>query len=246
MMLTLLFLTASPILIAPAAFADRLPVPAVTAPEPARVIFTAMRRSDQRGFMGIPVSDKPVTETCARYPEVPAWAEGGPSPKAWEIERLCDSVTQYLQNQQYDKAETALNEAISLNEPYFNSGMYSYLTNELSKLYLTQRRFPELEKLYETTSKRLHLWDSQEFRNSVGSFLMDQGRFAEARAILRQYVPKMTPPPPGARCANPYAEYSLAQNSYKRCVDKTRDMTEEQLDQIDRELKARYVAEPAK
>jgi len=54
----------------------------------------------------------------------------------------------------------------------------------------------------------------------------------------------MKPPPWGGFCGTPYFEYAVEQTNYKKCVDRTSDMTEEQLDQIEKQIRARYTAEP--
>lgn len=205
-------------------------------------ILRASRRSDQPGFLGIPFSDAPVAESYPRYPQVPAWSEGMSNPKAWEIDKLCDSISQNMRDRQFDKAETTINQAISLNESSFNPGIYRNLTDQLSTIYWQQHRLSELESLYQTMSKRLGLWISQSFRNQVASLFIEEQRFGKARAILRHYVPGMKPPQPGGFCGNPYHEYSSALNRYKNCVHKTANMTDEQLELIDRELEKRFVA----
>ncbi|RTL42433.1 MAG: hypothetical protein EKK48_10585 [Candidatus Melainabacteria bacterium] len=238
-----LLLALSPILTTSSA---GLPISAGQTAELADPIFLTSRKSDQPSSMGIPFSNAPITGSYPRYPEVPAWSEGVSNPNAWEIEKLCDSVSQNMHDRQFDKAESTLNQAISLNEPYFNSGIYSYLTDQLSIIYQQQHRFSELESLYQTKSKRLSLWDSQAFQDRVASLFIEEERFGEARAILRQYVPKMKPPPPGGFCGNPYRDYAVAQNRYKYCVNKTAKMTDEQLDRIYRELEKQFTAETMK
>lgn len=89
-------------------------------------------------------------------------------------------------------------------------------------------------------SKRLGLWDPE----GIANFYLVQGRYAEARSILRHSVPQMKPPPWGGFCGTPYFEYAVEQTNYKKCVDRTSDMTEEQLDQIEKQIRARYTAEP--
>jgi len=190
--------------------------------------------------MGIPYSDEPVMKAMPRYPEVPAWSEGVSNPNAWEIDKLCDFASQYMRERQYEKAETALRQAILLNEKVYNAGMYRYMCDELAKFFKNENQYSEQEKTYKTMSKTLGLWDSPQFRNRIAMFYIDQARYPEARAILRVDLPKMRPPTPGGSCGTLSAMYSIAQNRYERCITKTKNLTDAQLDQIADELKNQY------
>ena len=157
-----------PVLINPPSADDR---PAILHHVPLDMVLISARRTEQPGFMGIPYSDEPLPKTTPDYPEVPAWSYGVPNPNAWKIDKLCDSASQFVHDRQYDKAETALKQAILLNELVFNSGMYRYLNYELAAVFKQENRYPEAETAYATMSKRLGLWDSPQFRELLAQFL---------------------------------------------------------------------------
>jgi len=92
--------------------------------------------------MGIPVRDLPKDEK----PDSKE-SELKKNPKAAEIDQLCFSESDHMHDRQYDKAEAALNEAIKLNEPYFDSGLYHYLANELCSVYGNEGKVAEREQL---------------------------------------------------------------------------------------------------
>ncbi|MGH2510404.1 MAG: hypothetical protein ACRDHZ_23765 [Ktedonobacteraceae bacterium] len=92
-------------------------------------------RGTRSGFMGIPVKDL-TDDELSKSPRI-EWLEPPINPQAAEIKQLCQCECDYSHDGQFDKAEEALNRAIKLNEPYFDSGLYSYLAGELG-LYIEE------------------------------------------------------------------------------------------------------------
>ena len=153
-----------------------------------------------------------------------------------QIEQLQQAAQECMHTGNYDKAEVSLDKAMELNEPFFAKGRNELIEGRLigllSGVYAAEKKWSEAERLYETKGRRI--WVPTAVDETVAYFLMQQGKYAEARVVLRPFVANMKPPPEGNFCATPLGEYNRLKEMLATCESKTRDLTEEQLSQLER------------
>jgi tetratricopeptide (TPR) repeat protein len=141
-------------------------------------------------------------------------------------------------------AEALFKKALVLNEPFaarhmpYFSDRYSILTSLIS-MYERQSRWDDIEKLYETNEKII--FSPGDVDNHVAKLLIKQGKYKEARAILRIRVPQMKPPP-RRHCGAVDFRYREWQELLWTCEAKTPDATDAELNELWRQRQKKRAA----
>ncbi len=142
--------------------------------------------------------------------------------------RKCETANELVD------AEQLLKQALALLEPFADRRMtvfgarYSILTSLIS-VYERESRWEDIENLYENNENIA--FGPSEVDKRVAKLLIKQGRYKDARAILRSFVPQMKPPF-GPRCGAVDASYYEWQELLQTCADKTPDATDAELDEL--------------
>ncbi len=156
-----------------------------------------------------------------------------------EVERLAKQAYECRVNNEMEKAERIFKKALRLNKPFANSptprkclGHSSaefFIVGSLVSMFERQGRFTDAEHLYETKIRKSY--NSQYVDEQVAELLMKQGKYDEARSILRTFVPQMEMPK-SIGCGHPIMHYTDLKNLLQCCEEKTPSLTDTELDEI--------------
>lgn len=158
-----------------------------------------------------------------------------------EVERLAEAAYKYRSAFNFAKAEDLFKKALVLNEPFAaipnprkclgHSSAQFFIVGSLISMYEQQQRWAEAELLYET--KEYSICPATYVDEHVAELLAKQGKYKEARAILRKFVPQMTPPV-SIGCGLPMQHYTHLKQLLKVCEERTPNASDAELDEIER------------
>jgi len=152
-----------------------------------------------------------------------------------EIESLTDAGYESLDKKNLPQAATLFRKAYMLCQQSKGRTEEAKILRQLIDIYKRQSRWSEAEALLETNKGVGGAFGEIE----VAQVLIKQGKYQEARAILRKIVPQMKPPT-GSVCGNPYVAYNELQDLYNTCIKNSKDLSEEEWKKIDLERETKW------
>ncbi len=159
------------------------------------------------------------------------------------IEQLASEAYKCRTTGDIGGAVARLKEASVLNKPFAgrpnarkclgHSSAEVFIVGSLVSIYEQEGRWAEAERLYETRYRKC--FDNNIYSDEhIANLLAKQGKYKEARAILRKFVPQMAPPVSGG-CGVPIERYMDLQQLYEASVKNTPDVTEAEMEELDRQ-----------
>lgn len=101
-----------------------------------------------------------------------------------------------------------------------------FLAGSLASIYQYEKRWSDAETILETYPREFN--DDKR----LAELLMNQGKYGEARAILRKFVPELKKPT-SIGCGNPMEHYLELKQMFAICEGRTASLTEKDLLDID-------------
>jgi hypothetical protein len=139
-------------------------------------------------------------------------------------------------------AKRHLYEAIDLLETPIGQryiGGQLKVNEQLIRWYENQRAWSEAEELYKHQGSRL--WGPGVLSDKLALLFIHEGKFIEARVVLRERIAQETPPAPGGMCGVPSMNYHNKIKMLQLCERKTRDATEAELQQTEKKIRAEFI-----
>ena len=153
-----------------------------------------------------------------------------------EVDRLAKEGYEARTHGNITGAIALFKEALAKNRPFakmttppkcmgHQSAQY-FLASSLASTYSYEGLYEHAEEVMDTYR------DIFTDGKGYAEVLMKQHKYAEARAILRTYVPEMQEPR-GATCGNPMANYMDLKRMMRECETATPNLTEKDMHAID-------------